>query len=172
MASALLALIVAASAAPPDCVITDHSAAAALRFDRYPAKPWRGEPAKPVLDTANKRLFRTVLRQGALKGPNFAGHMTIVEWGCGSSCVEWAAMDARTGRVTRLPGSEYISTHRVGGTLGGVEFARDSRLLVLAGAPREDEAREGVASYVWTGRGFQRVDFMPRAQVCESFEAP
>jgi hypothetical protein len=172
LAASLLALAVATSASEPDCIITDRSALAVLRYDDHLAETWRGAPARPVLDTPSKRLFRTVLREGAAKGPNFAGHMTIVRWGCGSSCVSWAAVDARTGKVTELPGVDYFSTIHVGGNLGGVNFRRDSRLLVLAGAPREDEAREGVYSYVWTGKGFRRIGFVPRARACEPFEAP
>ena len=159
------------SALPPPCIITEHSARAALAFDEHPAKIWNGMPAKPTLDTPDKRLFRTALTKGAAKGPNFAGHMTIVQWGCGSACVAWAAVDSRTGKVTKLQEANYFSTLYVGGELGGVNFRRESALLVLAGAPREDEAREGVYSYVWKGDGFRRVGFVPRAKACEPFEA-
>jgi hypothetical protein len=49
-------------------------------FDRYPAgKVYKGHPAPAKLVTAEQREFRTVLRNGAKKGPNFAGHFTVVE---------------------------------------------------------------------------------------------
>jgi hypothetical protein len=172
MVATLLALLIAASAPDTSCIITDHSARDLLEFDAHPAPSWSGAPAKPVLDTPDKRLFRTALREGAAKGPNFAGHMTIVRWGCGAGCMAWAAVDARTGRVTKLPDADYVETLHVGGKLGAVNFQSDSRLLVLAGAPREDRAREGVHSYLWTGKGFRKVGFTPRAKVCEPFGAP
>ena len=51
------------------------------------------------LATPTQREFRTILRNGARKGPNFAGHYTVVEWGCGSNCVVFAVVDARNGEV-------------------------------------------------------------------------
>ncbi|MBI1684497.1 hypothetical protein [Caulobacter hibisci] len=172
MVAALVSLMIAAAAPASDCIITESSARDSLRFDGHPARAWSGAPAKPMLDTPDKRLFRTALREGAAKGPNFAGHMTIVQWGCGTSCVAWAAVDARTGRVTKLAGADYMDTIHVGGLLHGVNFQRDSRLLVLAGAPREDMSREGVYRYLWTGKEFRKLDFIPRPQVCEPFDAP
>jgi hypothetical protein len=69
-------------------------------FNRYPAgKVFRGTPAPPRLLTADQRGFRTVLRNGAKQGPNFAGHFTVVEWGCGSNCIAMAVIDAITGAV-------------------------------------------------------------------------
>lgn len=46
-----------------------------------------GPPAKPILNTPGDRFFRTMIRKGAAKGPNFAGHHTIAVWGCGTSCI-------------------------------------------------------------------------------------
>src|ERR1035438_1603912 len=43
------------------------------------------------------------MREGAAMGPNFAGHYTIVTWGCGSSCVSAVVVNANTGAVHRLP---------------------------------------------------------------------
>jgi len=72
----------------------------AYPFDRYPAgKLFKGRPAAPQLVTADQRGFRTVLRNGAKKGPNFAGHFTVVQWGCGSNCIAMAVVDAVTGTV-------------------------------------------------------------------------
>jgi len=69
-------------------------------FDSYPAgKIYKGHPAPAKLVTAEQREFRTVLRNGAKKGPNFAGHFTVVEWGCGSNCIAVAVVDAVTGVV-------------------------------------------------------------------------
>jgi hypothetical protein len=71
-----------------------------------------------------------------------------------------------------LSGSDYVSTIHVGGKLGAVEFERGSRLLVLAGAPREDERREGLYTYLWTAKGFRRLSFAPYAKICEAYDAP
>jgi hypothetical protein len=48
---------------------------------------------------ASARRFRTALRDGVAAGPNFAGHLTVVTWGCGTQCRSDAIVDARTERV-------------------------------------------------------------------------
>ena len=65
--------------------------------------------------------FRTRLREGAAKGPNFAGHFTVVTWGCGSSCQEHAIVDAQTGKVAfPIPRP----------TSNGLCFRLDSNLII------------------------------------------
>src|SRR5882724_7345634 len=68
-------------------------------FVTYPARHYRGKLATPRLITPTQREFRTVIRRGAVKGPNFVGHYTVAEWGCGSNCVVYAVIDAITGAV-------------------------------------------------------------------------
>ena len=64
-------------------------------FARYPAQGlYKGGPVPPKLTSPTQHQFRTVLRKGAQKGPNFAGHYTVVEWGCGSNCVVFAVVDS------------------------------------------------------------------------------
>ena len=65
-------------------------------------KRFKGKPAPPKLVSPVDRLFRTMIRQGASKGPNFAGHYTIAEWGCGSSCVSIALMDAKDDTIFNI----------------------------------------------------------------------
>jgi len=70
------------------------------RFESYPVvEKFKGTPARPILRTSEQRSYRTRIREGAKKGPNFAGHYTIVEWGCGSGCLSIAIVDAATGMV-------------------------------------------------------------------------
>jgi hypothetical protein len=58
---------------------------------------FHGPPVQPILVTAEDKSYRTVLREGARKGPDFAGHYTIVEWGEGSSVITFAVVDAISG---------------------------------------------------------------------------
>lgn len=92
------------------------------RFEDYPARDtFRGTPAPVDLSSAEgARRFRTVLREGARKGPNFAGRYTYVQWGCGSPCQQFAIVDARTGRVTFGPESLTV----------GASYRLDSELLI------------------------------------------
>src|SRR5262245_33590984 len=38
------------------------------------------------------RNYRTAIRSGMKSGPNFAGHYTLVVWGCGTSCSSFAVV--------------------------------------------------------------------------------
>ena len=70
------------------------------RFQEYPiTTTFRGPAAPARIDSARYgRMFRTRLREGARRGPNFAGEFTVVTWGCGTSCQFVAVVNARTGR--------------------------------------------------------------------------
>src|SRR5215472_4297169 len=74
------------------------------KFEDYAASAdFKGKPAAPILATKGDRMFRTQIRDAARKGPNFAGHYTIAEWGCGSGCVSLAVVDAVSGKVFAAP---------------------------------------------------------------------
>lgn len=66
-------------------------------------------------------MYRTKLRQGTALGPNFAGHYTVVLWGCGTGCQVASVVDARTGRLSR----QTLLT------ANGVQHQRNSRLLFV-----------------------------------------
>ena len=67
-------------------------------------------------------------------GANFAGHYVLVQWGCGSNCMQAALIDGRSGTVLRLPqipgeklGYFGIPTGSV--DLRTLQFRWNSRLL-------------------------------------------
>jgi len=73
----------------------------APQFDDFPVRTiYRGRPA-PVdfRSDPTTRHFRTRLTQGAKASPDFAGHYTVVEWGCGTSCGVSTIVDAITGKI-------------------------------------------------------------------------
>jgi hypothetical protein len=134
------------------------------RFEAYPARNvFRGTPASVDLSSAEgAREFRTMLRQGAAAGPNFAGHYTVVVWGCGSPCQSFAIVDARTGRVTWGPESLTV---RAG-------YRLDSELLIAdplehwmdAYGSHAVDAIGGYAAstyYRWDGRRLVPLDSLP-----------
>ncbi len=118
-------------------------------FARYPAQGlYKGGPVPPKLTSPTQHQFRTVLRKGAQKGPNFAGHYTVVEWGCGSNCVVFAVVDAVNGKVydSGMPSvnDEYPC---------GLLYRIESRLFVVekSSTPNGDcKAR----FYTWDGSRF------------------
>jgi hypothetical protein len=103
------------------------------------------------------RRFRTVLRQGATEGPNFAGIYTVVGWGCGSSCVSFAIINNKTGKVIAPSGINSVSgvelhaddfEPHTNSKYWGLRFKLDSKLLIVVGAINEDEKREGAFYYL------------------------
>lgn len=95
----------------------------APKFDDFHvSKIFSGKPVTVKLSShPNARRFRTRLRSGAKEGPNFAGHYTVVEWGCGSNCQNQMLVDAVSGKV-------YDT---VDYTERGAEFRLNSRLYIV-----------------------------------------
>lgn len=148
-------------------------------FEDYPAaEAFKGRIAPVDLRSRRARLFRTMLRQGAAAGPNFAGHYTIVGWGCGTSCITFAIVDARTGRVFFPPGIDVLSMDHVDvnpdepeSQFTGLRYRLGSRLLIVAGAPNEDVSREGIGYYLWNGTSLERRHFIAsRKRLCPDAE--
>lgn len=67
--------------------------------------------------------FRTRIRDGLREGPNFAGHFSLIQFGCGTGCSSVIVADNNTGRPVDFPrgGESNMNLELV--------FSRDSRLL-------------------------------------------
>ena len=121
------------------------------RFEDYPAgDTLRAAAVSPRLTSPDDQRFRTALRRGAAKGPNFAGAFTVVLWGCGTSCQTGAVIDGRTGRVWNLPQS--LSR--------GAQYKLSSRLFVADPIPPEPQPIEApfVFYYEWRDSMFMLID--------------
>ena len=125
---------------------------------------FRGKPVPVVLSSKRARMYRTVLREGAKRGPNFAGHYTIVTWGAGLATFSMAVVDARTGRVYFPPFEE------VGASSYGLPFIDkgnnpawriDSKLSAFVGMPGWDESKgEGMYLYTFDRGRFRLIRFI------------
>ena len=73
------------------------------KFDEYPVGVWSGSPTPVIIQSPEERLYRTYLRNTAKRPPNFAGHYSFVDWGCGTNCLGGAVVDQQTGRVFQPP---------------------------------------------------------------------
>ncbi|HZH29637.1 MAG TPA: hypothetical protein VEY11_02505 [Pyrinomonadaceae bacterium] len=103
------------------------------RFGDYPVKEiYRGRVAPVIPEGKRARMFRSKLREDARAGANFAGHYTVVFWGCGTGCAQLAVIDARTGRVY-WPPLEYmdIPASAEDASVPHPNFRPDSKLLML-----------------------------------------
>lgn len=99
------------------------------QFADFPAKWMSSRPlAAPDFRTDPAAgEYRTKIREGCIQnGVNFAGHYTVVEWGCGAGCQMMAVVDRIDGRIlySKIP-FDTMDGHC--GTLHKV----DSRLMVI-----------------------------------------
>ena len=138
------------------------------KFEQFKvADVYKGKPAAPVLRTARDREFRTRIREGAAKGPNFAGHYTIADWGCGAGCVSIALIDAVDGHIYAPPFDVLAwqlmkyEGHIVsnGDKFEPLEFDLRSRLLIARGCFNEEECASFF--YEWTGTQFKLLRKIP-----------
>ena len=166
----LVPVLAASSGGDDDCypiTSADLRRPDAPRFEQFPPRDrFTGQPTPVNLRShPMARQYRAVLQKGAAAGPNFAGHFTIVGWGCGASCVTFAVVDARTGSVhfprnfhgvlgNHLATDDFEPT---GNGYWGLRYRIDSELLILLGALDEDENREGATYYVFRNGTFRHV---------------
>jgi hypothetical protein len=130
------------------------------RFEEYPVTAvFHGKPAVPILATGQGG-YRTRILEGAPKGPNFAGHFTIVELGCGSGCISFEMVDAVSGRLYPTKPFVGLGIPYKGAAAGreykGLEYRLDSSLLIADGCPEYTDSTDadfgkncGTRSYKW-----------------------
>lgn len=126
-------------------------------------------PAPPQVRSGQAHLFRSVIRQQAATGPNFAGHYTLVWIGCGAATVCPAIVDAIDGRVFFPPELGAVSALDTISDDDGfdiVNVRRDSRLLIVMGSPRETESRAGASYYEWRNDRLHLQRFVPLSRLC------
>jgi hypothetical protein len=124
---------------------------------------YKGKLAGPDFKTnPDARYFRTMIRQGCdEEGVNFAGHYTIVEWGCGTECLEMAVVDRINGRIYDVP-FDTIDGH------WGSKYSIDSRMAIINYYLFEDSTYhpgyyiyrdyQKPAVYVWKDSVFKRIE--------------
>lgn len=133
------------------------SGGAIPRFEDYPAKEvYKGVQVAPKILTPIEQKYLTRIKEGVEKGwgvlrdgreqqhrgPNFAGKMIVVQWGCGSPCLMMAMEDAATGEVY-LPPLSVDNTFAlpllsIGDSVSGnpeTTFRQDSRWMIIKATP-------------------------------------
>jgi hypothetical protein len=112
---------------------------------------YTGKPVHVDLSShPQARRYRTALKDGAKSGPDFAGHLTFVKWGCGTACAAFAFVDAKSGRVyfpTTIKFNSYALVHD---DTDPFQYENDSALFIIAGEPNEAD-KLGIYYYKWTG---------------------
>ena len=126
-------------------------------FGSYPAPArYGGTPAPVRLRTRRDRLFRTRLREDSREGPNFAGHYTVVFWGCGTGCAQVAVVNAKTGLVY-WPPIDWVDIPAERSVRPNDNYRLDSRLLVLTRSHYDRELSYTAYFYVLDRNRFRLV---------------
>ncbi len=158
-------LVLLACAGAP-ALVQEKEPVWAFKFQDYAVRQvFKGKPARPGLATKAQRMFRTAISAAAKKGPNFAGHYTIAEWGCGSGCMSMAVVDAATGHVYDAP-FNILSMPMPQGEKGhayqGVVYQLKSRLLIADGCPEDKKC--GLYIYEWKENQFKLLRYDPQSR--------
>ena len=90
-------------------------------FEVYPVDVFKGKLTAPNFDSnpASKN-FITRIKAACEGGINFAGHYTLVEWGCGTACQTGVLVDRKTGEIHVRPSSSL-----------GTDFKPNSNLIIF-----------------------------------------
>lgn len=130
------------------------------RFEDYPVSlRFRGKAPPPKISSARARLYRTRISEGAQEPPNFAGHYTIVTWGCGASCKGLAIVDARNGQVYTPP-EVYAVIQMPSQENKALQYRVDSKLMIIEGwrvSARSRQMLEGRWYYKWENNQLQLI---------------
>ncbi|WP_370477075.1 hypothetical protein [Tamlana flava] len=123
-------------------------------FEDYHVEVYKGPLATPNFSTNPKaKQFITRIKEACAEGVNFAGHYTLVLWGCGTACQMGVVVNRKTGAI-----SEFFDT------LLGVEFKKDSN-LIIKNSGAIDPATQlielcnycEVSQDIWTGTKFKAI---------------
>ena len=75
-----------------------------VRLQPDPVTIYNGKPAKVDFSKdLSYKTYHTEITTQAAEGPNFAGHYTLVSWGCGTGCMVYIILDAVTGKIAYIP---------------------------------------------------------------------
>ena len=89
-------------------------------FEDFKVEIYSGNLAKPDFSSnPTYQKFKSRIQLGCNKGVNFAGHYTLITWGCGSPCEIGVAVDRKNGKIFDGLGSST-----------GIAFRVDSRLII------------------------------------------
>lgn len=137
------------------------------RFENYAVPVYKGKRAPVNLKSARGAgSYRTRLREGAKEGINFAGHFTLVGWGCGTGCGQVGIINAKSGAVYFPDQLGGFGVWLWDDNQESVQFKSNSRLLILSGWPAtesdSDNPKTGLYYYEWTGTRLKLVKFVEK----------
>lgn len=92
-------------------------------FNRHRVSVFKGSLRRPDFSTnPEAKMFKTRIIEGCKDGINFAGHFTLIYWGCGTACQYGVVVDRKTGKIY----DGYTSSM-------GSDYRADSRMIIFNG---------------------------------------
>ncbi|MBT7348798.1 hypothetical protein HN858_03940 [Candidatus Falkowbacteria bacterium] len=94
-------------------------------FEKYPVSETAASSSYSPLDLNSHPVgikFKTILTNAYDGSPNFAGHYTVVDYGCGANCQRFVIIDNITGIIYQT--NEFVSEL-------GIDFQLESNLLIV-----------------------------------------
>ena len=108
-------------------------------------------------------MYRTMIRQETAKGPDFAGHYKVAEWGCGTACLQMAVVDTQSGHVydgpVGIPPHGSFFGPNVEEDKTGIFYSPNSSLFIVVGCPNYKKC--GSYYYNWNGTQFKLLRQIP-----------
>lgn len=105
----------------------------APKFEDYSVNIYKGPLRSLNLQShPEARSYRTRLRNAVKGEVNFAGKYILTTWGCGTSCITGAVIDARSGAVQFLPGT-ICCWFEAGEDTYPIDYKLDSNLIIFTG---------------------------------------
>ena len=128
------------------------------QFRDYPvSEAYIGKTASLAL-ARDDRMFKTRLAWAAKnQRPNFAGHYILTTWGCGTTCLMGAIINARTGKVHWWGFSICCWSSDADDKFQPIEFRLNSKLIVFSGARNEKDGDVGAHFYKFENARFIHV---------------
>ena len=122
-----------------------------ISFDNYQIKEiFKGKPASIDFSSdPDAKRFKTRLTTGIKEGANFAGHYSIILWGCGTNCQQIAIVNTKKGKICAWLDS-----------CGDVQYKLNSYLLIVNPFEDENPYPEGCKTeyYLWVDEKLQEVN--------------
>src|ERR1700730_9161008 len=146
-------------------VVASYAQRKVPRFDKYRVVGrFSGKPTRIDLRShPQARMFRTMLRDIAKKGANYAGYYAVGYWGCGTECVRIGIVNLRTGRTC-------VSLEH---TAIGIAYRRNSLLLIVSQQDASqgrygDDVREYIHPRYYVLKGDKLVLIYPKSDISKS----
>jgi len=140
---------------PNNCFKIFRKYSTKSNFNDFKVAMYTGKLAEPDFTNNPKALrFKTRIKETCKKGINFAGHYTIVSYGCGTSCESYKIVDRINGKIINLP---------TFGASASIEFQKDSKMVIHnVGWINANLIREAIHAEVkhfqWDGNDFIEIE--------------